>query len=134
MVTTTSVDPSPEPRKEKFTEKPLPAEPKSDVKLVMEGGLTLRERVNRIARGTSVSYVFTYTKLDDDGNVVNDDYGDPIIPPPHEVVLAGDAATRLGASGIKRELEAGRQVAAAQAVDHFNGLTMLPKLLADRLQ
>lgn len=122
---------APEPRREKFKEKPLPDEPRSDVKLAMAGGMTLRERVRRFHTDQGTVLAFTYTRLDKNGAVMRNVDGDPMVSPEHEVILIGENVARV--RDVNSLVEEGRQVAAARAVDHFNGIEQLTSVMIDRV-
>jgi len=133
MVTTTQVEEAPEPRKESFKEKPLPDEPRSDVKIITESGLVLRERIKKLQNGTGISFLFTYTQLNDKDEVVLNNEGLPQISPGHELALIGEHVNRLDKSGLKKAIKDAREVAAGYAVEHFQGLSVLSELMASRL-
>lgn len=125
-------EPPPEPRREPFVEAELPDEPVSDVRIELENGMALRERVRRVEAGGLVSLLLTYTRLDPDGNVMFDLTGAAIIAPAHEVALIGENVTRLG-DNLEQAILAGREVAVARAADHFAGLAQISDLMATRL-
>lgn len=133
MADTTPIEVSPEPRTEEFTERKLPDEPRSDVKIVTESGMILRERVIRTQHGKDVSFRFTYTRLDNDGNVMLDAYGNPIISDPHEVQPDAEGSTKVSANELADAIKLGRKVAVARAVDQFTGLEKLSDLFIGRL-
>lgn len=133
MGTITPIEASPEPRKEDFEEKLLPQEPRSDVKLVMDSGMVLRERVKRVESDTGCSLVFTYTRLDNNDEVMLNDYGQPMISFPHEVVLIGEHVNRHTSKQLQEAIKEGRKVAAARAVDHFTGLEKMADIMTSRL-
>lgn len=131
--TTPQTDPAPEPRRETFTEEPMPDEPQSDARVETAGGMVLRERVRRVEAGGNVSLLLTYTRLDQDGAVQLDLTGAPIIAPAHEVALIGENVTRLGRGGLEEAVQAAREVGVARAVDHFAGFDQISDLMVARL-
>lgn len=130
--TTDQPEPAPEPRRDAFAEQPMPDEPQSDVRIELETGLILRERVRRVEAGGNIALLLTYTRLDPDGAVVLDQSGAPIIAPAHEVTLIGENVTRLG-GGLDAAILAGREIAVARAADHFAGLEQISDLMVARL-
>src|SRR5438128_8789140 len=118
MAEITPIADAPEPRKENFTEAKLPEEPKSDVKMTLESGVVLRERIYKIEHGEGVTFAFTYTQLDADGNVIKTRSGQPLISPTHEVAFMGENAAKFSGSEINTQLREGRKVAAARAADY----------------
>lgn len=134
MAETTPIEPSPEPRRESFEQtSALPDQPKSDVAIRTESGMLLRERVQRIASPHGESLIFTYTRLDDNGEVERNSAGEPIISDPHEVQFDGEDGPRVGKEGRAAALKHGREVAVARAVDTFEGLDALPGTLSELL-
>lgn len=132
MGTITPVEPAPEPRREIFKEARLKGEPASDVK-VTAGGMVLRERVKRLQGGQNVTFLFTYTRLDADGQVMLDEHGDPIVSDPHEIAPDAEGATRAGPEGLAEAVKQGREIAVARAVDQFRGLEQLSDLFVGRI-
>lgn len=132
MGTITPVEPAPEPRRETFKEARLKDEPASDVK-VTAGGMVLRERVKRFEAGRGRTFLFTYTRLDADGQVMLDEHGAPIISDTHEIAVDGEGATRAGPDGLAEAIKQGREVAVARAVDQFRGLEQLSDLFVGRI-
>lgn len=124
---------SPEPRTKNFTEKKLPDEPRSDVQVIAECGMILRERVIRTHHGKDISFRFTYTRLDDDGNVMLDEHGSPIISDPHEVQPDAEGSVQLSPKQLADYIKLGRKVAVARAVDQFTGLERLSDLFVGRI-
>jgi hypothetical protein len=127
-----SEPPVEEPRREPFTESPLPAEPASDVKLTLGDGTKLRERVVRSQSNHGATFRFTFTKLDANDQVETAD-GVPLITHSHELCLQGEEAARLGQQGVANAVQQAREVAAAKAQDFFNGLVMVDRLFGDRI-
>lgn len=125
---------APAPDKLKFRETKLPEEPNSDVKLHTEDGMILRERVKRVLGDGNVSYQFTYTRLNENDNVVQDANGNPMIFRAHEISLMGENAERLGEEGVKDALKSAREIGAARARAHFKGLEIVGDLMASRLR
>lgn len=133
MTATTPIEQSPPPPREKFKEAALPAEPDSDVKLTTDSGMVLRERVARFDGEGCVTLQFTYTRLDENDAVMLDRNEAPMIFSAHDVVMMGEGVGRVGVEGIKSTVKMGREVGAARAVAHFEGLALLGDLMASRL-
>lgn len=122
-----------EPKRAAFTEKKLPDEPASDVKLELDDGTVLRERVVRSQSNHGYTFRFTHTKLDKEGNVALAGNGEPLLPHSHELCLQGEEAARLGPKGVREAVKREREVAAAKARDFFKGLVEIDKVLAGRV-
>lgn len=123
----------PQPRYKSFKEKALPDEPKTDRRLELAGSYVLRERMRAMPGDGGYSIAITHTRLDGDGNVIRSSFGEPIITPIHEVCITGEAATRQGEKGIKAIIKSAREEAAARAEDHFKGMELMGKVMAERL-
>ena len=120
-----------EPRREKFKEaSKLPDEPKSDITILTESGMRLRERVRKLLGPHGVSLIFTYTRLGAGGEVEAGPSGEPIISDPHEVIISAEDLGRGGQDSMAEGLKQGREVAVARAADFFAGLDALPDALA----
>jgi hypothetical protein len=129
----TPTEPAPEPRRAKFAEAKLPSEPKSDVKLTLESGMVLRERVQRVETGGATNLLLTFTKLDSSGRVERDASGDPIVSPAHEIAFIPENTAHLSDAAIAKALKDAREAAAARAEDHFKGMARISGLMASRL-
>lgn len=129
MVGLTHQEPAPPPPRVKFVEEALPSEPKSDRKLRTAGGIALRERMVRSRTPNGISIRLTLVKLDAQDRVV----GAPDVAPAHEIVIDATGSNAMTAEGVAAAIEEAREVAAAQAELHFNGLDMLDNILPDRL-
>lgn len=122
-------EPQPPRERADFKEASLPKEPKSDVKLTLDDGTILRERMRKIpSENGGYSLVLTSVKLDKKDVVSSE------VAPPHEIVLTGEALARLGSpEKIREAIDDARKEAAAAARDHFRGLEMGEQVLAERL-
>lgn len=129
----TPQEPEPEPRRAKFSEAKLPAEPKSDVKLTLESGMVLRERIQRVDSGGATNLRVTFTRLDKNGQVERDGSGDPIVSPVHEIAFIPENTANLSAAELAASLKHARETAAARAEDHFKGMERISGLMASRL-
>ena len=128
------LEPAPEPRREKFKQvSKLPTEPRSDIAIETEQGIVLRERVQKVTSPHGVSLIFTFTRLNKEGEVMTDSEGKALVTDPHEVVLTAEDVIRVGAEEVEESLKIGREVAVARAVNHFKGLEKLPSMLTDIL-
>jgi hypothetical protein len=142
------IPPTPEgatPQGVAFTEHPLPKEPATDLKLVLEDGKTLRERFTLRpagARGvvgpsnaanTEFNLLISLAALDENDNVRRDADGAPLIAPAHEVLISLETAGRLGsADALEAEVKKAREVAAAYASRAFQGADALAEFFARR--
>lgn len=123
---------APEPRRAAFREKPLNFEPNSDVQLVLDDGMILRERVIRTPTGEGLSLLFTYTRLDNNGNVITDINNKPMIFSGHEIALTGENLGKSSMEDIQESIKQQREVGAARAQDYFKGLDKMSDILTSR--
>lgn len=138
---------NPEPARAAFEEQVLPAEPASDVKLVL-GGTRLRERIERVPHSAETirtkasdvaapgfTLVISHALLDEDDRVARDADGAVRIAPVHEISFSGERLGRMGTpAAIERALRHGREVAAADARRFFTGIALGEQLLAGRMK
>lgn len=138
---------NPEPARAAFEERELPAEPASDVKLVL-GGTRLRERIERVPHSAETirtkasdvaapgfTLVISHALLDEDDRVARDADGAVRIAPVHEISFSGERLGRMGTpAAIERALRHGREVAAADARRFFTGIALGEQLLAGRMK
>lgn len=107
-----------------FTEAPLPNEPATDVKITLDDGTVLRERMVQIETDNGFSLVFTSVKLDADDKVASP------VGPRFEMPLSGEQLARLGsAEAIQATIRSRREEVAAASRAHFKGLELAEEVL-----
>lgn len=115
------IDTEPQPPRElaAFVEAPLPDEPATDVKITLDDGTVLRERMVRIETGVGFNLVFTSVRLDAAGKVASP------VGPAFEMPFSGEQLDRLGTpEAVEASIRDGRRAAAAMSRDHFRGLAL----------
>lgn len=122
-------EPQPPRARAKFKEAKLPKEPKSDVKITLDDGTVLRERMKKVESDHGYSLVLTNVRLDENDAVTT------APSPAHEVVFSGETLARLGSvEAIQNAIDVAREEAAALARDHFKGLEMGQQVIASRIE
>lgn len=124
----------------------MDGEPGTDVRIVLDDGLELRERIVVQAASaetvtttapnpapTLVSYTVSNALLGPGGEVVLNDEGQPKIASRHELVLSAEAAGRLGTpEAVQGAVDEARRIAAAKARMEFVGMDLLSEVLGAR--
>lgn len=135
----------PPPERASFVEHTLPGEPTGDRKLVLESGMTIRERLTVVDQRTdgihtgasnpaavAFTIVVSAALLDDQDRVATQN-GKPVIAPAHEISLTNEALGRLGTQeAVQAAIRDAREVAAGRAELVFKGALLAESLLAGR--
>lgn len=118
-----------------FKEFKLSEKPKSDVKIRLDNGVVLRERMISQPVESGFNITISNALLDENDKVVKDGDGHRIVPPDarHELRLEGVAVGRMTDAELKNAIRHAREIAAAKAVDFFNGVDRAKSLLGDRI-
>ena len=138
--------PGADPQRVKFRETRLKDGGK-DLRLELDDGTVLRERFVRVDRPrenvhsnavdvapVGFSVLISNALLGNGDEVARDASGSVRIAPVHEVVFTGEALARLGsAEAVAAAMQAAREVAAAKAAEHFRGMALGERVLADRI-
>lgn len=121
----------------------IPGEPATDVRIVLESGLELRERMVEVdtnadaalrpgAAPTARSFVISNALLKD-GQVALDGEGRPRLSSKHEIAFTNEALGRLGTKeAVQEAVDDARAIAAARAETEFRGMMLHDTVLAPR--
>lgn len=126
---------STEPAIVDFVEEPLPEEPVTDRKLVLDDGTQLRERIVESAPNDGMggrSLAITTAQLDSDGKVVMGSDGKPLLSRFERRFTAEGLANLGSAEAMRRAVEDARRQAAAKAPLEIEAQKVLDSLLGER--
>lgn len=113
----------------------LPGEPVTDVKIRLEDGTELRERLIEVPVADGFNCVFSNALLDKSGKVAKDPDGNWRIVPPevlHEFSVTGVRAGLMTPKQIKAARDHARGMAAAKAKAYFTGTDRMRRIFSDR--